>query len=89
MLNTIVNNNLMLGVIFSIISIIILIINNKINKEDINYTNCIKLGILVFVIVILVYHLLKTKDLSKIGGGDTNVYTGDIDLNIDIGDPIF
>ena len=89
MLNTIVNNNLMLGVIFSIISIIILIINNKINKEDINYTNCIKLGILVFVIVISVYHLITTKDLSKIGGGDANVHAGDIDLNIDIGDPIF
>ena len=89
MINTIVNNNLMLGVIVSIISIIILIINNKINKEDINYTNCIKLGILVFVIVVSVHHLITNRDLLKSGGGNTNLNVEDIDLNIDIGDPIF
>ena len=89
MINTIVNNNLMLGVIVSIISIIILIINNKLNKEDINYTNCIKFGILVFVIVISVHHLITNVELPKNGGGNTNLNVDNIDLNIDIGDPIF
>lgn len=89
MINTIVNNNVILGVVFSIISIIILIINNKINKEDINYTNCIKFGILVFVIVISVHHLITNVELPKNGGGNTNLNVDNIDLNIDIGDPIF
>ena len=89
MINTIVNNNVILGVVFSIISIIILIINNKINKEDINYTNCIKLGILVFVIVISVHHLINNVKLPKNGGGNNNLNLDSIDLNIDIGDPIF
>lgn len=89
MINTIVNNNVILGVVFSIISIIILIINNKLNKEDINYTNCIKFGILVFVIVISVHHLITNVELPKNGGGNTNLNVDNIDLNIDIGDPIF
>jgi len=77
-----------IALIASTISVILLVINNRIGKKETNKTEALKLFVLVFGIVYLCQRFVSATPPPQ-SGGSSSMVIDDLNMDIDINDPLF